>query len=491
MNDPSSEEANNSPLLEHGHGHEHEYEGELAREVGWWKKVLDVEEAKNQVLFSLPMIVTNVSYYCIPLVSVMFAGHLGELQLAASNLANSWSTVTGLAFMIGLSGALETLCGQGYGAKLYRMLGVYLQASCIISIFFSFIISIIWLYTEPILILLHQEPSISKEAALYIRYLIPGLFAFGFLHNILRFLQTQSVVMPLVVCSLLPLIVHVGVAYSLVHWTALGFKGAALAASISLWISVLMLGVYVLSAKKFKQTWKGLSVESFGYVVTSLKLALPSAAMVCLEYWAFELLVLLAGVMPNAVITTPLIAICVNTEAIAYMITYGLSAAASTRVSNELGAGNPDRAKHAMGVTLKLSILLALLVVLALGLGHNIWSGFFSSSSVIIEKFASMTPLLLVSILFDSVQGVLSGVARGCGWQHLAVYINLAMFYLIGMPIAAILGFKLKLYAMGLWIGLICGLSCQAGSLLLLTRLTKWTRLEVYENDPKENPVLA
>ncbi|KAK3028410.1 hypothetical protein RJ639_039620 [Escallonia herrerae] len=361
MNDTSSEEANNNPLLERSHGHEHEYGGE-AREVGWWKKVLDVEEAKNQVLFSLPMIVTNVSYYCIPLVSVMFAGHLGELQLAASNLANSWSTVTGLAFM----------------------------------------------------------------------------------------------------------------------------------------------------------TWKGLSVESFGYVVTSLKLALPSAAMVCLEYWAFELLVLLAGLMPNAVITTPLIAMwygccslyscgyileCqqwsqrisnhVNTEAIAYMITYGLSAAASQRVSNELGAGNPDRAKHAMGVTLKLSTLLALLVVSALGLGHNIWSGFFSSSSVIIEKFASMTPLLVVSILFDSVQGVLSGVARGCGWQHLAVYINLAMFYLIGMPIAAILGFKLKLYAMGLWMGLICGLSCQAGSLLLLTRLTKWTRLEVCENDPKENPVLA
>lgn len=40
-----------------------------------------------------------------------------------------------------------------------------------------------------------------------------------------------------------------------------------------------------------------------------------------------------------------------------------------------------------------------------------------------------------------------AGVARGCGWQHLAVYINLAMFYFIGMPIAMLLGFKLKLYA--------------------------------------------
>ncbi|KDO62539.1 hypothetical protein CISIN_1g037145mg [Citrus sinensis] len=63
-----------------------------------WKEVLDVEEAKNQVLFSLPMIVANVSYYAIPLVSVMFAGHLGDLELAGATLANSWACVTGFDF---------------------------------------------------------------------------------------------------------------------------------------------------------------------------------------------------------------------------------------------------------------------------------------------------------------------------------------------------------------------------------------------------------
>uniref|UniRef100_A0A5B7A9J8 Protein DETOXIFICATION n=1 Tax=Davidia involucrata TaxID=16924 RepID=A0A5B7A9J8_DAVIN len=482
-----SSEAASPLLVECGH----EGEAKAGAGAGWWNKVLDVEEAKKQVLFSVPMIITNFSYYFIPLVSVMFAGHLGDLELAASNLANSWSTVTGLTFMIGLSGALETLCGQGFGANLYRMLGIYLQSSCIISFCFSVIISIFWFYTTPILILLHQDPLISESAGLYMKYLIPAIFAYGLLHNLLRFLQTQSVVMPLFVCSVIPLIIHIGITYVLVHWTPLAFKGAALAVSISLWISVIMLGIYVLYSKKFEHTWNGFSLESFSYVLTNLKLALPSAAMVCLEYWAFEILVLLAGVMPDAEITTSLIAMCVNTEAAAYMTTYGLSAAASTRVSNELGAGNPDRAKHATAVTLKLSVLLALIVVLALGFGHDIWAGFFSDSSIIIQKYASMTPLLVVSILFDSFQGVLSGVARGCGWQHLVVGINLAMFYFIGMPIAGILGFKLKLYAKGLWIGLICGLSCQAFTLLLLTLLSKWTRLELSENSNEENTILV
>ncbi|KAI9184819.1 hypothetical protein LWI28_001378 [Acer negundo] len=413
----------------------------------WWRKVFDLEEAKNQVLFSLPMILTNVFYYAIPLVSAMFAGHFGNLELAGATLANSWATITGFAFMTGLSGALETLCGQGFGAKEYRMLGIYLQASCIISFLFSIVVSICWFYTEPILILLQQDPDISKTAALYLRYLIPGLFAYGISQNILRFLQTQSIVMPLVFLSALPMALHFGISYALVHWTSLGFKGAPLAASVSLWISMLLLALYVLCSKKFEPTWQGFSSESFSFILTYLKPAMPSAAMVCLEYWAFEILVLLAGLMPNSELTTSLIAMCENTETIAYMITYGLSAAASTRVSNEFGAGNLEQAKSAVAVTLKLSVLLALIVVLILAFGHNIWAGFFSDNPEIIKEFAALTPLLAISITFDSMPGVLSGVARGGGWQHLAMYANLATFYFIGMPIAGLLGFKFNLQA--------------------------------------------
>lgn len=73
---------------------------EESRGGRWWKRMLDMEEAKKQVLFALPMILTNVFYYGIPLVSVMFAGHLGELQLAGATLSNSWASVSGYSFMV-------------------------------------------------------------------------------------------------------------------------------------------------------------------------------------------------------------------------------------------------------------------------------------------------------------------------------------------------------------------------------------------------------
>jgi MATE family multidrug resistance protein len=108
-------------------------------------------------------------------------------------------------------------------------------------------------------------------------------------------------------------------------------------------------------------------------------------------------------------------------------------------------------------------------------------------------------------------------VARGCGWQHLAVYANLATFYCIGMPVACVLGFKLKLYVkvkqhcqrnvtrlepvltfmnsdvftlvQGLWTGLISGLCCQAGTLLIITIRTNWTTTDLSITKDKENPI--
>lgn len=70
----------------------------------WWRRavaaLIDEEEATTQLFFAFPMILTNVSYYAITLVSVMFAGHLGDLQLAGATLANAWGTVTGFALMV-------------------------------------------------------------------------------------------------------------------------------------------------------------------------------------------------------------------------------------------------------------------------------------------------------------------------------------------------------------------------------------------------------
>lgn len=239
--------------------------------MGW-----DWAEAAGQLAFAAPLVATSVAYYAIPLVSVMYAGRLGDLQLAAATLGNSRGTVTGIALMTGLSGSLETLCGQGYGAGEYRMMGVHLQASLLTSALFSVLVSLLWLYTEPLLVLLRQDPEASRLAAVFLRCQIPAQFAYGFIQCTLRFLQAQSVATPLVAFSLLPLAVHVGITHAFVDCLGLGFAGAAMSTSVSLWLSLLMLAAYVRLSDAFRDTWGGFTAEAFRHVLPGMKLAIPS-----------------------------------------------------------------------------------------------------------------------------------------------------------------------------------------------------------------------
>lgn len=158
-------------------------------------------------------------------------------------------------------------------------------------------------------------------------------------------------------------------------------------------------------------------------------------------------------------------------------------------MSNEIGAGNVEKAKHAVKVTLKLSVFLAITFVLLLALGHGLWARLFSGSAAIVSAFGAITPLMVISIVVDSAQGVLSGVARGCGWQHLAAATNLVAFYGVGMPLAVLFAFKLDLRTRGLWAGLICGLTCQACTLLVITIRTKWDKLAEAMRQEKANYV--
>nr|GEY08400.1 protein DETOXIFICATION 16-like [Tanacetum cinerariifolium] len=101
--------------------------------------------------------------------------------------------------------------------------------------------------------------------------------------------------------------------------------GATLANSVSLWINVLLLAVYVRVSPSCKKTWKGFSKEAFNNISTFVKLAVPSTVMVCLEIWSFEIMVLLSGLLPNPQLETSVLSISLNTCSMIYMIPLGLS----------------------------------------------------------------------------------------------------------------------------------------------------------------------
>uniref|UniRef100_A0A804NJ95 RING-type domain-containing protein n=2 Tax=Zea mays TaxID=4577 RepID=A0A804NJ95_MAIZE len=106
--------------------------------------------------------------------------------------------------------------------------------------------------------------------------------------------------------------------------------------------------------------------------------------------------------MPDSQLSTSIIAMCQNTEAISYMITYGFAVVITTRVSNELGAWNIANDRKALTVSLALSLMLGVAFLLLLGLGHDLWVRLFTISEAVVSAFASMTSLLIGSVVLDS-----------------------------------------------------------------------------------------
>ncbi|KAI5382590.1 Protein DETOXIFICATION 16, variant 2, partial [Lathyrus oleraceus] len=294
-------------------------------------------------------------------------------------MATSFAAVTGFTLLMGIASALDTFCGQSNGAGQYHMLGIHMQRSMLVVSIVSVFLAIIWANTESILVAIHQDKAISKEAGSYALFMIPSLFAYGLLQCILKFLQTQNIVLPMVITSATAALLHTILCWLLVFQLNLGSKGAAISLSICYWVNVLFISLYVKFSPSCKQTWTGFSKKAFQDLSQFLKLAVPSAFMICLKVWTFELMVLMSGLLPNPVLETSVLSICLNTFGLAWMIPFGCSAAVSIRVSNELGGGNPRGASVAVRVGLSTAFMEGLLMVVSMIVARNVWGHVYSN----------------------------------------------------------------------------------------------------------------
>ncbi|KAH7658564.1 multidrug resistance protein MATE family protein [Dioscorea alata] len=433
-----------------------------------------VAEVKKQLFLAGPLIASSLLQNILQVISIMFVGHLGELPLSGASMATSFAGVSAFGLLMGMGSALDTLCGQSFGAKQYSMMGVHMQRAMLVLTLVSIPLAVIWTHTAEILASLGQDPEISAQAGIYARWMIPVLFAYGPLQCLSRFLQTQNNVVPLMISSGITTVLHLLICWLLVFKSGLGHKGAALAMSISYWLNVILLALYVKFSPACKKTWTGFSLEALHDILNFIKLAIPSASMVCLEFWSFEMIVLLSGLLPNPTLETSVLSISLNTASLAFMIPFGLGSAVSTRVSNELGAGRPNAARLAACVVVALAVTEGLIVGATMTLARNLWGHAYSDEEEVVKYVAIMMPILAISNFMDGIQCVLSGTARGCGWQKIGAFVNLGAYYIAGIPSAILLAFVFKIGGKGLWMGILCGLFVQVVLLSTITLCTDW-----------------
>ncbi|KAL0453319.1 UNVERIFIED_CONTAM: protein DETOXIFICATION 21 [Sesamum latifolium] len=369
-------------------------------------------ENKKMWLVAGPAMFTRFSTFGINVISQAFIGHIGSTELAAYALVLTLLTRFANGLLLGMASGLETLCGQAYGAKQYHMLGIYLQRSWIVLTVFTTLLLPVYIFATPILKALGQDEAVAEVAGKIGLWFIPVIYSYAVSFSCQMYLQAQSKNMIITYLAVFSLSIHIFVSWLLTAKYSLGLAGTMISTILAYWLPNVGQLIFIVSGG-CRETWTGFTTLAFKDLWPVVKLSVSSGAMLCLEFWYNAILVLLTGNMKNAEVEVSALSICLNISGWEMMIAFGFMAAASVRVANELGKGDSKAAKFSILNIVLISFALGfVLFVLFLFFSERL-AHIFTNDHNVATEVGHLSPLFAFTILLNSIQPVLSGVAVG------------------------------------------------------------------------------
>lgn len=443
------------------------------------------EEVKLIMDVGLPVAAINLVGYLRSIVSVVCMGRLGGMELAGGALAIGFTNITGYSVLSGLAMAMDPICGQALGSHNLPLLALALRRTILLLLCASAPIALLWFNLEQVMLGLHQDGDISRVAGRYCLFAVPDLVANSLLHPLRIYLRSKGSVQPLMWCTSLAVLLHLPLTFFLTVNLRLGVAGVAIATFSTNFNTIVFLLFYVVvvggagedTIKRETSLLLAPAMASAGAGEewgTLIKLAVPSCIGVCLEWWWYELMTLLAGYLPNPHLTLAAAAVLIQTTSLLYTLPISLSAAVSTKVAKELGADRPNKAKLAAAVALTMAALVSLLGLIWTTLGRNMWGRMFTSDQATLNLIVAVLPIVGLCELANCPQTAGCGVLRGTARPAVGAAINFYSFYLVGAPVALVLAFLLHLGFMGLCYGLLAAQITCATSIGAAIYRTNW-----------------
>lgn len=436
------------------------------------------EELCSLVKIACPILMTSMLLYSRSVVSMLFLGRLGKAELAGGSLALGFGNITGNSILRGLATGMDPICCQAYGAKRLSVLSQTFQKTLCLLLLVSIPISALWLNMEPICIWLGQDPAITRVAKIYMACSIPELLAQAHLQPLRIFLRTQGLTAPLTIAATCSAVLHLPINYFLVTYLKLGVGGVALALALNTLNLNVGLVLYILVSSKPLNPWHGLTIFStFTGWGPLLKLALPSCASICLEWWWYEIMMFLCGVLSNPQASLASMGILIQTTGMLYVFPISLSAGLTTRVGHALGSGQPSRAQWTAILGLTVAFVFGLSAFIFMIAARSWWGKLYTDEPQVLQLVSKTLPLLGLCELANTPQTAASGVLTGTARPTTGARINLCAFYGVGLPVAIGTAFGLGVGFRGLWIGLLSAqVSCLGMMIYTLVR-TDWKQM--------------
>lgn len=418
-------------------------------------------EIRKLTGLATPIAITQLATMLLWTIDFLMVGQIDVHALNAVSLGRLFVIGTAICAM-GLIYGQDAIAAQAHGARNRQRLGGVLLHSLVLSIAVSVPLGALWLATGPILRFFGQDPTAAALAHDYVVAQIPSLPFFLMFVALKQYLQARGIVRPEMWIAIGANIVHAFLNWVFIFGNLgapkLGVVGAGFATAISevLMFAAMLVAFRIYRLQRGSVTILAPSRVRWREIAEILRLGLPLAAMLSLEYWAFAISTLWAGWLGSEELAAHSIAL--NLASISYMVPLGIGLAATTRVGNLIGGGEPRAAQRAAGVALAMGAAGMSLFALFFVTGRHWIPTWYTLDPAVLALTAALLPIAAAFELFDGLQAVGGGILRGMGRTRPAAAFNLIGYYVLGLPIAWWLGAPDRLGLAGIWWGLAAGL---------------------------------
>lgn len=209
-----------------------------------------------------------------------------------------------------------------------------------------------------------------------------------------------------------------------------------------------------------------------------LRIAIPTTILGCVEWWAFEFIVIFAGTIGVEYLQAQVAVININY--CIFMLSMGLQFTASGLVGQTL-APNQRQAKRFALCCVILAVSLISILAILINIFDRDLARIFTQDEAVIEIVCQLIPYLAVFVLLDAVHGVQAGNVRALGRQKPVTYMTILCYYVIGMPLAVYLGFYCGMDLEGFWLGFIIAMCLVDFVVVYLVVTSSWRAEQVME----------
>ncbi len=421
-----------------------------------------------------PLALASAGWALMGVVDTAVAGRAGPAVQGGTGLGNSLFfavAVLGLGTMMGLDPLVAQAMGAGDRLRARRLLWQGLWLALAVSAVLALPLALL----SGSLAWAGVVPDVAREARHFVLIRLAGLPAVLFYGALRAYLQGQGRTRPLVVSVVLANLVNLPLAMlfvlggaALPAWAgplrqipALGSAGSALATTL---VTLVQAGVLAAAAREppgapaVPRRPDGASMRQ------ALRVGLPIGLHSAAEVGVFTMVGVLAGRLGAVPLGAHQIVLSVAT--LSFTLAMGIGNAASVRVGWAVGAGDTPAARRA-GLTAFASGGAAMaLAGIAFVLVPGPLARLFTGDPAVADEASRLFLVAAVFQISDGLQGAGAGVLRGAGDTRFTFGANMVGHWLLGLPVALLLGLRLGLGVTGLWWGLCAGLSVVAAALL-------------------------